>query len=1032
ENTDNTDNPDYLDNDADNDGILDINENGDTDNTLAGTDTDNDGLDDNFDDNDDSSTAGATVNDGLGAGNKVTNTTTLENAYGDDDSDFNPGTGDLDYRDQILEGKIMITQVYQYDSEKWIEITNISKTNTIAANLINIQLYKDKIGNQTGITPDVTYTVTSALSPGQSVIFRNTNNTITNINSNAISVTNDELTDIGSANDIITLSTTNDTNSYANRFDIISDFSDNTSYVRIDETLLPNSTYTPSEWVVFIDDNIETYNQSLDPNSGRHPHAPLISEINNSGSEMNTQLGLHRINITTRVSTSGGSWSNGVPDRSRFVVIDEDYNHISNRLSARKLTVNSNKILGITNNLLVVTNNVVLNGDIRLIDPSGESKSQLIQTHESASLVTGSGRLLVDQNSTVPSLYRYNYIGSPVTTSAIGNSFNVDDILKDGTNPTSFTGTVNSDIAKDINWIGGYDGDISDPISLADYWVYTYVANGGSRNSWAHKYSNNAIPNTDGFIFKGPGRPQNYTFLGIPKDGKITSTIGKNESYLIANPFASAIGVKEFIEDNSSSISGVLYFWEHAGEITVNEDSAGHNFAGYVGGYATRNITTGVTAKNASNAAGPVNLTLESENADSLDGISEEVIDNSNSISVLSLNASTNFIKYEKIARGADTLRIRYKANIDKKIILKIDGEYNKTYNFSLPATNDEFDIINISLCVEPLDDITLQSDDENLVYIDYINLFDEDGSLACAPSTNPEGFEDIEYTEPKAFIAIGQGFFVQGNDINGGTIEFNNSQREYIDETSESVFLKSEKKKTTQIEIPIIKLGMNFNSVSNDNNIYHRQIAVSFSSFQSFGHDVGYDSEMYDIGNTDFYWKFPSNDKKYVIAGVQEISDELEVPLEIKMGYSGEITLKIDELKNINDKIYIIDKVTNISYDLLNENGVLNLDEGVYTDRFFLAFTPTSTLSIDNVLTNYTSVYNDNVNKEIIISKNETITIEKVKLYNILGKKVNLWKINEQKETFNLKINNKLTSGIYVVKLETNKGIISKKIIIE
>ena len=37
-------------------------------------------------------------------------------------------------------------------------------------------------------------------------------------------------------------------------------------------------------------------------------------------------------------------------------------------------------------------------------------------------------------------------------------------------------------------------------------------------------------------------------------------------------------------------------------------------------------------------------------------------------------------------------------------------------------------------------------------------------------------------------------------------------------------------------------------------------------------------------------YWKFPNDDKNYVIAGVQEISNELEVPLEVIVDYSGQV----------------------------------------------------------------------------------------------------------------------------------------------
>ena len=81
-NTDGTDNPDYLDVDSDNDGILDIVENGDTDNAIidGGADADGDGLYDVFDDNDDSGIQGATINDGINPPNDVN--------LGDADNDF--------------------------------------------------------------------------------------------------------------------------------------------------------------------------------------------------------------------------------------------------------------------------------------------------------------------------------------------------------------------------------------------------------------------------------------------------------------------------------------------------------------------------------------------------------------------------------------------------------------------------------------------------------------------------------------------------------------------------------------------------------------------------------------------------------------------------------------------------------------------------------------------------------------------------------------------------------------------------------
>ncbi|WP_299051833.1 hypothetical protein, partial [uncultured Polaribacter sp.] len=67
-----------------------------------------------------------------------------------------------------------------------------------------------------------------------------------------------------------------------------------------------------------------------------------------------------------------------------------------------------------------------------------------------------------------------------------------------------------------------------------------------------------------------------------------------SESFLVANPYASAISVKEFIEDNLDATTGVLYFWEHANEESTEEERDGHTFSGYIGGYATRTIQAGV------------------------------------------------------------------------------------------------------------------------------------------------------------------------------------------------------------------------------------------------------------------------------------------------------------------------------------------------------------------------------------------------------------------------------------------------------
>ena len=143
ENTDGVDTPDYIDTDSDGDGIPDIQENGARpDSHTSTTDTDGDGLYDIFE--------GANVNDGFDVNDEID--TPNKASLGDEDDDANT-IGDVDYRDTGANGIPMITQVYHLGTEKWIEITNIHTTNSIPANVVKIQLYKDKTGEQTSTLP---------------------------------------------------------------------------------------------------------------------------------------------------------------------------------------------------------------------------------------------------------------------------------------------------------------------------------------------------------------------------------------------------------------------------------------------------------------------------------------------------------------------------------------------------------------------------------------------------------------------------------------------------------------------------------------------------------------------------------------------------------------------------------------------------------------------------------------------------------------------------------------------------------------
>jgi len=799
------------------------------------------------------------------------------------DTNGNVGSGgDLDYRE--IDSDIMITQIYHSGTNRCIELTNLSSTETVDS--VTLAIFQDMSGDLTGVTPTDHITLTSVgLLPFESILIISNTFTGSNINNSPTEYTVVALTDFSDGNDVIILTTTTDGTAWENRYDVVESFNNNTSYVRNDDVLVNSPDFDASTWTAFIDDSLDPYRDLASGGPERHPHDPLLSEVQNSVANRNQSLGYHTSGSTGII---GGTWGNGEPDRSRRVSILEDYNHSGSTLSAKQLNVDNDVSLSVTDNAIMVTETINLsnaNSEIRLI-----GNSQLITTHTNTTQITGGGRLYVDQNSTNPSLYRYNYMGSPVNSVGL-NTYTVADVMKDGTVPTSVSSSVT-----DINFIAGYDGDgTTTPISLAEHWIYSF----GASANWFQKLSSGVIPQTDGFIFKGPGQTQNYTFAGTPKDGTMQTTIAASTSYLLGNPFASAISAKKFIEDNLASTTGTLYFWEQKESINGEETLAGHYYAGYVGGYAIRNLSMGLAA-----------------------------------------NAVT----------GGDV-------------------------------------------------------------------------------STGVGGLGTGVYTEPAPYIAVGQGFFVGGSDT-GGTIEFNNSQREFITEGPNSIFIRNIETEDNPYENTIgFKLGMTYVFEEED---YHRQIGISFLEANTFGFEKGYDAQAFDLGVTDIYWDFPGNDTPYFIAGIGAINDTVQIPLTIIMDYDGEIELTIDEMSNIDSDIYLYDSVDDISYLLNDDPQTLNLAPGTYTDRFFIVFGESELSNDDEELLTTLQLYVDQETRHLVLKyENQDISPSQLILYDILGNKLQEWQNLEelnQLQNIKLKLRNDL-EGVYLLKLKTNKGLLNKKI---
>lgn len=475
---------------------------------------------------------------------------------------------------------VIISQVYQTSIDNAIELTNIGAD--VVSN-IRLSLFKN-IGNTdpTGTNPTESITIAS-LAAGKSVIIKSASSlsgvTITN---SPDEIENAVITDIEGGDDIFVLSTTTDSSTWVNRYDVVDQIDDETSLVRVDETITSNQVYTLSEWISFIDDNIEVFGDTdPTPVNTRHENSPLLSEVKNGVSLSNSSLGYHVVNPTIRLS---GSWSNGNPDKSRSVIIQENYDHSGSNLYARKLDIQGSNRLSITGDAIVVLNetNIDEEAEIRILN-----SGQFIQTHEGGSQVIGSGKLLISQKSELPNTYRYNYWSSPVIESTGGTLYRVGEVLKDASGDLTAFSTL-----EDINFTSDLDGFSGNPITISSRWIYGYF-NEDTANDWFQFEETNYINQGLGFTMKSTGvNPQYFTFTGVPNDGDINFGIAGNTTSLFGNPYPGTLDGRAFILDNEGAIDGTLYFWEHTGESA----SSGHLAHGYQGGYAQLTLSMSTAA----------------------------------------------------------------------------------------------------------------------------------------------------------------------------------------------------------------------------------------------------------------------------------------------------------------------------------------------------------------------------------------------------------------------------------------------------
>jgi Concanavalin A-like lectin/glucanases superfamily/Ig-like domain CHU_C associated/PKD-like domain/Protein of unknown function (DUF1573)/Secretion system C-terminal sorting domain len=294
----------------------------------------------------------------------------------------------------------------------------------------------------------------------------------------------------------------------------------------------------------------------------------------------------------------------------------------------------------------------------------------------------------------------------------------------------------------------------------------------------------------------------------------------------------------------------------------------------------------------------------------------------------------------------------------------------------------------------------------------------------------------------PGQYIPVGQSFFVYGNET-GGPVIFNNGQRAFKKETdSDSNGLLKIRGNTNTKETAIQKeiqpsykkLRLGFDA----SNKLHRQVLLGFMDDKATSDiDPGYDASGLDDFSTDMY--FLKNDTELVIQGEGKFDELISYPIGVKTDKECKITFMIDAIENFSpdQTIYIYDAETNLFHNLVTTKFETTLAVGTNNTRFSLHFNieenSKEKLSITENSTKNSSILLSLAQNSKILTINNQMddAVEQVTLVNMSGQIVSKYQIeNQDQKNIQIQIQ-EVRSGIYITRLKTKNGEISKKIIV-
>ncbi|HEY9865334.1 MAG TPA: choice-of-anchor D domain-containing protein, partial [Candidatus Obscuribacterales bacterium] len=273
-------------------------------------------------------------------------------AIANSDSNDNPFNFAIQGQGILPPAQIMFSQYYGgfNANDKWIEIVNISQS-TIPVNTYYLALF-DNSQAVTGTIETATPIALEGipeLAPGEVVLYRNPNaDTSISFAGTPIS----SAVGIHDANDLLII-TTSATGGYPGRVDVLGNINNATSWG--DATVLIKGACSS-----------ETAHLTFNLNDWQEI---LIVDVDGADDDLNIELGTQRLGPTE----FNGTWSNGVADESREVIVTGDFTGAGQSIRACNLIINSGVNLnfdsnGTTSNSIIIEGDVTVNGTFTVGD----------------------------------------------------------------------------------------------------------------------------------------------------------------------------------------------------------------------------------------------------------------------------------------------------------------------------------------------------------------------------------------------------------------------------------------------------------------------------------------------------------------------------------------------------------------------------------------------------------------------------------------------------------------------------------------